>query len=131
MAADGTSTQVLRNREGWPTVVINQKGERHSFEHLANGLIQSETDFHGRTSEYEYDARGRLTSLNEGRGPRLITRDLVGRIIEEESPDGELARYMFNQRGDLVRIDPDAQRDPSVETVGPGAAVDIVGKALF
>jgi RHS repeat-associated protein len=99
---DGSEIRLWYNREGWPLRIQNERGERHEFSYGASGLVESERDFHGRTTRYGYDRLGRKLWFDEGLGKHTFTRNAIGQIIAEETPDGSTVRYAFNPRGELV-----------------------------
>lgn len=100
---DGSEVTTHHNREGWPLYIVNQAGERHTFEYAASGLISRETDFGGHTTEYGYDGLGRLVWYDQGDGRFEIERNKIGQIVAEVAPDDSRSEYSFNRRGELLR----------------------------
>jgi len=90
------------NREGWLKSLINQAGEKATFEHDANGQIARETTFDGRTRTFKRDARGRVTSIKDALGTTVFERNRVGQIVKMTAANGEERAFEYDARGELV-----------------------------
>lgn len=100
---DGTEVTTLHNREGWPLYIVTQADERYTFEYEPSGLVSRETDFAGQTTEYGYDALGRLIWYDQGDGKFELERNKIGQVVAMVAPDDSRAEYAFDRRGKLLR----------------------------
>ncbi|MEZ4315246.1 MAG: hypothetical protein R3F14_45100, partial [Polyangiaceae bacterium] len=101
--ADGSEIRTFYNREGWPTKLVNERGETWELERTRTGQVLREKDFTGRTIRYTHDALGRVTSVEEGGEKHSFTLNQIGQVVTIEGPDGEIQSFEHNARGDLTR----------------------------
>ncbi|MGL4860806.1 MAG: DUF6531 domain-containing protein, partial [Enterobacteriaceae bacterium] len=68
----------------------------------ALGLVVRETDRLQRQTRFHYCPEGNLTALDTpGQGRYLFTRDAVGRLTQEQRPDGTSLHYCYDRTGVL------------------------------
>ncbi len=96
----------------------NQWGQMVEHTHPSKLIINETTgieEIHRRVDQFEYFSNtsdsanyGRLKTMRvDVNGFNLITQyeyDLIGNVIKQTSPDGDVAKYLYNQASQLVRV---------------------------
>jgi RHS repeat-associated protein len=90
------------NTAGLPTKVHYPDGTTESYAYDARGLEASHTDRSDRVTNYTYDASGGLATVQTAAGTTRYVRDDDGRIVQETSPTGAVAKSTYNGTGQLV-----------------------------
>lgn len=104
--------------------ILNALGERYLFAYDADGRLQKETDFAGRTTRYEHTPDGRVSVLENALGQRTeFAYDEAGRLTKIVRPDGKQITGAYDLRGLLVKAD---NGDCALERT-----YDEVGQLLF
>lgn len=86
-------------RAGFVSAV--QRGEATwTYKRNAQGDITAQTDPHGHTTQYSYDAQGRLLAIRhpDGSSHKLAWNPL-GQLLEEQLPNGGERRYRYDAQG--------------------------------
>lgn len=100
---NGEVQALTYNREGWLLEVRNGRGERHTFERSAAGLVVAERTFDGRTLRHGYDEMGRLVWSKNGLGERTeFVRDAAGQLVARSFEDGTEETFEYNARGEII-----------------------------
>ena len=86
-------------RDGFVSAV--RRGEATwQYRRNAQGDITAQTDPHGHTTRYSYDAQGRLLAINHPDGSQhTLTWNPLGQLIEEQLPSGGERRYRYDALG--------------------------------
>jgi RHS repeat-associated protein len=130
LLADGREQRWLYNREGWLVDVINEKAEHHLYDYDADGRVTREVRFDGTVRTFRHDSRGRTVAFTDvDRGTLDITRNLLGQIVEQTTPNGEVWAFDYDGRGELVGArGPEAAfawiRDPAGDVVQESFSFD-------
>ena len=90
---------VYEYRDGFVSAV--QRGEATwKYRRNAQGDITAQTDPHGYTTRYSYDAQGRLLAIGHPDGStHKLTWNPLGQLIEEQLPSGGERRYRYDAQG--------------------------------
>ncbi|WP_052957636.1 DUF6531 domain-containing protein [Photobacterium kishitanii] len=108
---DGSSLSYqYNNAKGFVSQITNENGNNYLIDYYPNGLVKQETTFDDRQLRYQYDLNGNLTSKTEvgKQGTELTTtytRDVMGRLLAKELPDGAEIQYQYDKQGQLIGID--------------------------
>lgn len=81
--------------------VVN--GETAAFDHNAEGE-RTRLTLLGQTIEYERDALGLITRIQDSNGAFDFSYDLVGRRVSMTRPDGSSTNYDYDAAGQLTRL---------------------------
>lgn len=100
---NGDSARYLYNREGWQTKALNEEGEIASFKYSAAGYVIEERSFDGTVTRVKYDGLGRRIEWATADGKINIVRDIIGRVLELEYPDGSTQSFEYNDRDEQIR----------------------------
>lgn len=131
--AHGLRTKYQRNQFGKLTSIAYPDNSRERWEYSADGVYNTAyTNRNGTTTEWDYDAKGRVTEERQAAGrpeqqttrysyPDLLTRittyvgdghtpdaivterfDEFGNVIEYTDAEGNTTNYTYNARGDLL-----------------------------
>lgn len=86
--------------------VINEVGERSTFERNEAGHIIAATAFDGSTYRYKRDTQGRpLETFFPSNRSTKARYDQAGRLVEARNSDGSFAKYEYDTRGFMVRAE--------------------------
>ncbi len=97
------------------TRVLDGKELSASFSYDAAGRLLSRTDPDGNVARYEYDGRGRRTTISDpDLGDRSFFYDPTGNLTERRFPDGTLAKYAFDLAGRSLTEDWNGDGKPEV-----------------
>ena len=105
-----TLSYQYNNAKGFVSQITNENGNNYLIDYYPNGLVKQETTFDDRQLRYQYDLSGNLTSKTEvgKQGTELTTtytRDVMGRLLAKELPDGAEIKYQYDKQGQLIGID--------------------------
>ena len=99
---NGEEFQVRWNREGWPTKLVNERGEVCEWVYTPAGYVCEERMFDGSVIRVGYDLMGRHILWERG-GERIeYTRDALGRVVEVAWPDDSTETFEYNACSELV-----------------------------
>jgi YD repeat-containing protein len=81
-------------------------GRSLTFTYDAGGRRTQMVDQDGFTTNYQYDAVGRLQALTDGNGANIITYayDNIGRLAREDNGNGTYTTYIYDVVGQLSNI---------------------------
>lgn len=108
--------------------VINERDEAYTFIHDDAGRVIREISFDGREYAFAYNADDWCIAVTNGNGEVIhIRRDLEGRILEQQLPDGGFAKYTYDEIGlaieaanqdSVIKVEYDPCGRPLRETQG-------------
>lgn len=99
----GTVSYVWGSEPGRIEVVINEKGERYSYERDEAGRIVREVSFDGALRQFNLNAEGHTTAYTNANEETIIQkRDLQHRVVCQHLPNGEQVEYAFDPLGQLI-----------------------------
>ncbi|MCE2029737.1 RHS repeat-associated core domain-containing protein [Sessilibacter corallicola] len=100
------------------TGLINENGERYTLEYDLNERLVREIGFDGREQRYQYDKAGFLVAHIDGSPSNShqaeqvttrFTRDVLGRLNEKHSPDGDISTFAYDNAGRLTQANNQSQ----------------------
>ncbi|MCE2030449.1 RHS repeat-associated core domain-containing protein [Sessilibacter corallicola] len=100
------------------TGLINENGERYTLEYDRNERLVREIGFDGREQRYQYDKAGFLVAHIDGSPSNAheaqqvtttFSRDLLGRLTEKHSPDGDISTFAYDNAGRLTEANNQSQ----------------------
>ncbi|RIK04369.1 MAG: hypothetical protein DCC49_13440 [Acidobacteria bacterium] len=103
--AIGASTATTFNSAGNPVSVRAPDGSMTTSRYRADHQVSDTTDPTGRTTRFEYNDRGVLTSVDPSgpAGASISVPNADGSISATLSPDGFITRTEYDERGRAVR----------------------------
>lgn len=104
------TVETLYNLAGEPTYVGIVNGSWLQYEYDFAGNLIREVRSNGMNTRYEYDRVGRRTAIIW--------------------PDNYTARYVYNARGDIIRVEEDANGDGTSETTLAEYVYDRLGRMI-
>ncbi len=98
--------------------LINGNKESYRFSYHPQGWLASETGFDGKTTQYAYDAAGRLISTNSAGQKTEFLRDSLGQLLAKLNADGQV-RYAYDALGRLTAVSaPHAENHFQFDAIG-------------
>ena len=93
------------NSQNLPTTIVEPYGTL-TVRYGVDGNITQMVDQTGFTTNYEYDAVGRLSELTDGSGNLIesYSYDPAGNVISETKGNGTSTTYQYNPDGDITQI---------------------------
>ena len=116
---DPFAIKTVYNSRGQIEKQINQKGEVKEFSYYATGTLKNIREstggaFEETTTEYVYDANGRLIAThqytedyNNGAGAKITTSsvyDGLGNMIQQIDANGNVTNFEYDKRGNLTQL---------------------------
>lgn len=107
---DAVNNYVYNPTDDVQTSLFAQPSNTYYTTGVATGKLESSTNENGKTTNYEYNANGRLSKIKEpadvGSGPRAettFTYDTAGRLKTTTNPEGHVTERFYDSSGRLIK----------------------------
>lgn len=88
---------------GQLSAIVNERGERYSFEYDPEGRVVCEVDFGGRRSTYQYDRDGNVcATIDAANHKTTFRRGKRGELVNVSYHDGSEVSLRYDVRGLLI-----------------------------
>jgi RHS repeat-associated protein len=85
------------------TSLTDADGNSTNYNYDALGRLFSETDPLGNSTTYSYDPNGRVTAKTDGNGATTTyAYDSLGRLLKKSYPDGTPASFTYDSKGNII-----------------------------